>query len=240
MSQKQTSLCAKELRELFTKATKETGWDPPEEFPGRIEGPFFPDPENIFKAFELIAPNEVKYLILGQDPYFSEYGPVEARKPDAIGLSFLINPDREEQPPSSFQALSGAGKLFPAWEIYKTKKLEDWVRIVKDKKILLLNAALTVPRAPNTKTGKQAGEHNKIWCCFMVEIIKQVIKRSPEAKLYAFGVVAKDVICQAMSLAGKYHFCNHPARPSKSFKEFWYSSAGEGLSNLLYAPPEEH
>lgn len=45
-------------------------------------GPVYPHPKNIFRAFELTPFDDVKVVILGQDPY---HGPKQA-----IGLSFAV------------------------------------------------------------------------------------------------------------------------------------------------------
>lgn len=223
-----------DLRQYF-EAAKAKGWTAialPDN--GELGAHVFPNPENIFRALEIVPPSEVQYVILGQDPYFTEYGPLDSKYPDATGIAFLIDPERgDSAPPKSFREFSEKGTLFPLWEIYRKRTLQEWIKVLKKRKILLLNAALTVPRVPNSR-GKQAGEHIKFWRSFMANILAQVIQKSPDVKMYAFGVEAKHVICEAMELAGKFHFCSHPARNSQSFNDFWVEgNAGHNLSNLL-------
>lgn len=225
---------------LFMKA-KEKGWKVPNNcFPKEIAGDFFPDPECIFRAFTLVGPSDVEYVIVGQDPYFTTHSSRDGHKniPDAIGIAFLIDPDRDsnEPPPPSFQFFEG--RLFPEWGEYQSvfssrEALEQWIA---QKKVLFLNAALTVPRPASGVTKKRqavAGQHLKHWRGFVAEMVKQVIEERPCAKLYAFGVGARNVICDGMELAGKFHSCHHPAAHSNSFNEFWAKANAGKLKDAL-------
>lgn len=54
----------------------------------------FPFPENLFKAFELCQPNDVKVWIQGQDPYPGHFKSKDgSQTPFAMGLSFSVHPD---------------------------------------------------------------------------------------------------------------------------------------------------
>ena len=104
-------------------------------------GPVYPHPKNIFRAFELTPFDEVKVVILGQDPY---HGPKQA-----IGLSFAVE-DGMTVPPSLrniYKELeSDLGK--PA---LGSGNLSRWAR----QGVLLLNATLTVrARSANSHQGK--------------------------------------------------------------------------------------
>ncbi len=101
----------------------------------------YPHPKNIFRAFELTPFDEVKVVILGQDPY---HGPKQA-----IGLSFAVE-DGMTVPPSLrniYKELeSDLGK--PA---LGSGNLSRWAR----QGVLLLNATLTVrARSANSHQGK--------------------------------------------------------------------------------------
>lgn len=55
----------------------------------------YPNPKNIFKAFDACPFNTVKVVILGQDPYHGEG--------QANGLSFAVNPNIDIPPlPSKY------------------------------------------------------------------------------------------------------------------------------------------
>ena len=112
----------------------------------------YPSGANIFKAFDLTPWDELKVVILGQDPY---HGPGQA-----MGLSFSV-PDGVALPPSlrniykelhdewfeNYQLWSPLIKNNTiSWDL--TRRAEQWV--------LLLNSILTV------RAG-EAASHSKIW-----------------------------------------------------------------------------
>lgn len=100
----------------------------------------FPPAKLIFNAFDQCPFDQLKVVILGQDPY---HGPGQAH-----GLCFSVN-DGIDFPPSLrniFKELNGdLGKAIPA-----SGNLTDWAR----QGVLLLNATLTV-------RAHQAGSHQK-------------------------------------------------------------------------------
>jgi uracil-DNA glycosylase len=103
----------------------------------------YPPAKLIFNAFDQCPFNQLKAVILGQDPY---HGPGQAH-----GLCFSVN-DGIPFPPSLrniFKELQNdVGK-----EIPRTGNLTDWAK----QGVLLLNATLTV-------RANQAGSHqNKGW-----------------------------------------------------------------------------
>jgi uracil-DNA glycosylase len=112
----------------------------------------FPPGQRIFAAFDSTPFDEVKVVLLGQDPY---HGPGQAH-----GLCFSV-PDGVRQPPSLiniFQELrNDLGIPVPV-----SGNLEKWAR----NGVLLLNATLTV-------RANQAGSHqHKGWEEFTDAVIK--------------------------------------------------------------------
>ena len=65
-----------------------------------IKTDVFPEKKNVFKAFELTPLDQVKVVLLGQDPYYQ-------RKPNghpkAQGLSFSVSKDDEIPPVLSIE-----------------------------------------------------------------------------------------------------------------------------------------
>lgn len=104
------------------------------------EKAIYPPPKQIFHAFEMCPFDQVKVVILGQDPY---HGPGQA-----MGLCFSVN-DGVPVPPSLQniykEIKSDLGKPIPA-----TGNLDRWAR----QGVLLLNATLTVE-------AHKAGSHQK-------------------------------------------------------------------------------
>ncbi|MBQ4480424.1 MAG: uracil-DNA glycosylase [Victivallales bacterium] len=91
----------------------------------------YPPPGQIFRALELVAPEEVRAVILGQDPYH-EPG-------QAMGLAFAVPSECKKLPPSLKNILkeyaADLGRPLPA-----QPDLTKWAR----QGVLLLNTILSV------------------------------------------------------------------------------------------------
>ncbi len=104
----------------------------------------YPDPQNYFLALNLVNPEKVKVVILGQDPYHGEG--------QAHGLCFSV-PESLRLPPSlrnifkELQADLGS-------EIPKTGNLTRWA----EQGVLLLNSVLTVEKDKAASHQKQGWE----------------------------------------------------------------------------------
>ena len=105
----------------------------------------YPSEELIFNAFNLCPFNNVKVVILGQDPYY--------KKEQAMGLSFSV-PDGVKLPPSLRKIYkeihSDLGKPIPT-----SGDLTRWAK----QGVLLLNATLTV-RAHEANSHQALGWQN--------------------------------------------------------------------------------
>jgi len=117
----------------------------------------FPHPKNIFKAFELTPVNDVKVIILGQDPY---HGADQAH-----GLAFSVQ-ENIKIPPS----LSNIYKeLYDDLNIpiKRSGNLEYWAK----QGVLLLNSVLTV------ESGKANSHKNIGWEKFTESVISLISKK---------------------------------------------------------------
>lgn len=121
----------------------------------------YPPGSQIFNAFSLTPFNNVKVVILGQDPY---HGPNQAH-----GLSFSV-PDGIPAPPS----LKNIYKEIESdlgIKITKNGNLENWAK----QGVFLLNAVLTVRASEPTS-------HSRIgWTEFTDAVIKAISDRSGRA-----------------------------------------------------------
>jgi len=114
----------------------------------------YPPQESIFEALNRCAFNEVRVVIIGQDPY---HGPGQAH-----GLCFSVN--ESVKPPPSLVTIfketkSDTGRAMPA-----NGNLTRWA----DQGVLLLNAVLTV-------RAHEAGSHQKKgWEHFTDEVIREI------------------------------------------------------------------
>ena len=130
----------------------------------------FPPAGQIFNAFNTCPFNNVKVVILGQDPY---HGPGQAH-----GLCFSVN-DGIQFPPSLqniFKEItSDLGIPAP-----KTGNLTRWA----EQGVLLLNATLTV-------RASQAGSHQgKGWEEFTDAVIKTISKKAENVVFILWGSYA--------------------------------------------------
>ena len=115
----------------------------------------YPDRKNIYQAFDLTPFDNIKVVILGQDPY---HGPNQAH-----GFTFSVQPNAKFPPSlrNMYQELEddiGCHRVSP--------HLQDWAR----EGVLLLNTVLTVRQG-------EAHSHRDIgWETFTDEVIEAVSK----------------------------------------------------------------
>lgn len=131
----------------------------------------FPKGSQIFAAFDHCSFDDVKVVIIGQDPY---HGPGQAN-----GLCFSVN-DGIAHPPSLINIFreieADLGIPYP-----KTGNLERWA----DQGVLLLNATLTV-------RAHQAGSHqNRGWENFTDAVIQKVSDEKEHVVFMLWGGYAK-------------------------------------------------
>jgi uracil-DNA glycosylase len=151
----------------------------------------FPPGSKIFSAFDYTSFENVKVVLLGQDPYHGEG--------QAHGLSFSV-PDGIKPPPSlmnMFKELQ-ADCGFP---IPKKGNLEKWAK----QGVLLLNATLTVQ-------ANNAGSHQgKGWEKFTDAVIKTISDKKKGVIFLLWGNLAKK---KAELIDQSKHFVLTAAHPS--------------------------
>lgn len=151
----------------------------------------YPEGKNIFRAFELCPFDEVKVVILGQDPY---HGAGQAN-----GLCFSVN-DGVALPPSLQNIYK---EIEDDLQISMPKKgnLDNWSR----QGVMLLNATLTV-RA-NT-----AGSHQKKgWEEFTDAVVKAISDQKEHIVFLLWGKYAQE---KGNIIDRKKHFVLSAAHPS--------------------------
>jgi len=217
------------LMALYKRKAIPKGWKmmPPDNFPADISEDIFPCPKNIFRALELISPACVKFIILGQDPYYSCTSGI----PDATGVAFAINRNSSTRRHSLTRLMK---KIYPKGQ--ENPELTDWV---ERRGVLLLNAALTVP-AGNVR--RAAGVHLRagIWAKFVTSIIAQVRDANPEATLIVWGKGTKRVLADILRNES-FVWADHPCASTTgndSFNEFWNSEPGLSLCMIPRHTPE--
>lgn len=132
--------------------------------------PIEPSPEKVFRCFKRTKAEDLKVVILGQDPYFDG---------SATGLAFANAADRKVLSPSLKVIKDSVLSLVDSKEspIFDST-LESWA----EQGILLLNSALTVRRG-------EPGSHMKAWKPF-IERLLVAISAQTNACFLLFGKTA--------------------------------------------------
>ncbi|NQN51097.1 uracil-DNA glycosylase [Streptococcus suis] len=132
-------------------------------------GTIYPPREKIFAAIQTTDLEEVKVVILGQDPY---HGPGQAQ-----GLSFSV-PNSVPAPPSLQNILK---ELTDDIGVKQDHDLTAWA----EQGVLLLNACLTVP------AGQANGHAGQIWEPFTDAVIKVVNSLDQPVVYILWGAYAR-------------------------------------------------
>lgn len=131
----------------------------------------YPHSSNWFRAFELTPLEEVKVVILGQDPY---HGPNQAH-----GLCFSVQPGVPVPPSLAniYKELATDVGFTPV----NHGNLETWAR----QGVLLLNTVLTVEQ------GRAASHRGKGWERFTDRVIETVSEQAPPCVFMLWGSHAR-------------------------------------------------
>ncbi|MBP9669283.1 MAG: uracil-DNA glycosylase [Candidatus Pacebacteria bacterium] len=131
----------------------------------------FPSPKNVFRAFDLCPFNEVKVVILGQDPY---HGPKQAH-----GLSFSV--EGGVRNPPSLQNIFKEIAADVGHPVNQDGDLTRWAQ----QGVLLINATLTVRRG-------EAGSHQgKGWEAFTDAAIQVLSEKREHIVFLLWGNYAR-------------------------------------------------
>ena len=152
----------------------------------------YPEKENLFRAFQLCDYNDLKVVIIAQDPYHN--------KDAATGLCFA-NPDEYTKISPSLRNIirEVENECQETYTGFNTD-LEHWAK----QGVLLLNTALTVEQG-------QPGSHLAQWAFFTKAVISIIAHNNPGTifmlwgkKAQAFATPSMDEHCHVLKAA-------HPA-----------------------------
>lgn len=150
----------------------------------------FPKYENIFNALRYTDYDEVKVVILGQDPYHGEN--------EAHGLAFSVL-EGVKRPPSLNNIFK---ELYSDLGIVRTSNnLSDWAQ----QGVLLLNTVLTVEK------DKAFSHRNHGWEIFTDKIIEELNKREEPIIFVLWGNPARS---KKALITNKKHIIIESAHPS--------------------------
>jgi uracil-DNA glycosylase len=166
---------------------------------------FTPVIKDLFRAFELTPVNEVKVIIIGQDPY-PQIG-------IANGIAFCNANKPDNKMEASLRYITEAvyRTVYNSDEEYAlTNDLSRWSK----QGILMLNTALT------TEVGK-IGVHQELWKPFTQHVI-DVIANSNTALIWAFlGKAAQQYADLVPDIAHHKLFVSHPASAAYAKQKQW-------------------
>ncbi|MGY0407924.1 MAG: uracil-DNA glycosylase [Polaribacter sp.] len=172
----------------------------------------YPKGQDIFAAFDFCSFDDLKVVLIGQDPY---HGPNQAN-----GLCFSVK-DGISHPPSLiniFKEIStDLEKEYP-----QSGNLEKWAK----QGVLLLNATLTV-------SAHEAGSHQKKgWETFTDEVIKQISDTKENIIFLLWGGFAKKK--GKLIDKTKHHVLEsgHPS-PLSANRGYWFGNKHFSKTNLF-------
>jgi uracil-DNA glycosylase len=172
----------------------------------------YPPGPRIFSAFEFTPFNDVRVVILGQDPY---HGPGQAN-----GLCFSVS-DGIPPPPSLLNIFkemkSDLGTPMPA-----SGNLEKWAR----QGVLLLNATLTV------RAGQAGSHQNRGWEQFTNAVIRTLSKQKEGLIFVLWGRYAQ---AKEPLIDTTRHFVLKSAHPSplSAYNGFFGSAPFSKINDIL-------
>lgn len=154
----------------------------------------YPEDKNIMSALQLVAPDDVKVLILGQDPYH--------QPGQATGTAFSVN-DGITSPPSLrnifTELVDDCTTNYP-----QTSNLAPWAK----QGVLLLNTSLTVEHG-------KPGSHADVWLSVTKAIIITILNTNKPLVILCWSSPAINLIndCMAQS-TGSNNFILKSTHPS--------------------------
>lgn len=172
----------------------------------------FPPGNLIFNAFEKCPLDQLKVVIIGQDPYHNYH--------QANGLCFSVN-DGIVHPPSLINIFkeieTDVNKPYP-----KSGNLERWA----EQGVFLLNATLTV-------RAHEAGSHQKQgWETFTDAVIKTISEQKEGVVFLLWGGFAKK---KAKLIDAKKHHIltsGHPS-PLSANRGYWFGNKHFSNTNAI-------
>ncbi|GAL68776.1 uracil-DNA glycosylase [Jejuia pallidilutea] len=172
----------------------------------------FPPGQEIFNAFNYCHFNDVKVVIIGQDPY---HGPGQAN-----GLCFSVK-DGVTHPPSLINIFkeieNDLGVSYP-----KSGDLSRWAK----QGVLLLNATLTV-------RAHEAGSHQKKgWETFTDAVIKTINAKKNNVVFLLWGGYAKQKVKLIDGAKHDILTSGHPS-PLSANRGYWFGNKHFSKTNDL-------
>ncbi len=179
----------------------------------------YPPPHKVLRAFYTLSPNDIKVVILGQDPYHNG---------NATGLCFDVKTHQKINPSlkNIYKELASCG--FPQTQ-------DGNLSWLVEKGVLLLNTALTVEKG-------MPGSHAKEWSDFSTKIIRYITSTKAGIVWLLMGSHAQSYIEHISSGKPQKVFkTSHPSpfsahRSSKDSPAFLGSNVFKKIAHELDEP----
>lgn len=172
----------------------------------------YPNQNQIYSAFNYCSFDEIKVVIIGQDPYHG--------KNQANGLCFSVN-DGTNFPPSLINIFKEI-KIDLGQEIPKSGNLEHWAK----QGVLLLNSILTVKE-------NQAGSHQKNgWEKFTDAVIQTISDKRENIIFLLWGGYAKKKGAKIDTNKHKILTTGHPS-PLSANRGYWFGNKHFSKTNAI-------
>lgn len=169
-----------------------------------------PEPHHIFRALELTPRNQVRVIILGQDPYHTPGR--------ATGLAFSFPPNtapRDSLKNILMEVAADTGMPPPSGD------LSGWAR----QGVLLLNTALTVP------IGKPNGHKHLGWNALIQQILAAVTSDGPKA-FVLWGLPAQK-LCEGLPKDRHLVLSGPHPSPLSAYRGFFGSRPFSAINEWL-------
>lgn len=170
----------------------------------------YPDESLTFHAFDVTPFEQLKVVILGQDPYHDEG--------QAHGLCFSV-PDGKALPPS-LQNIFKEIKKDLGINIPESGNLERWA----SQGVLLLNATLTV------EAHKAASHQNKGWEIFTDSVIQEISNHKKDIVFLLWGNYAKQKVKLIDTNKHLVLMSGHPS-PLSANRGLWFGNKHFSATN---------
>ena len=136
---------------------------------------FNPKLGRVFRALDMVAPDKIKVVILGQDP--------TPQPGKATGLAFSLQPTEDAREVATVFNVLMELKLEGFQTNLKNGDLTPWVA----QGVFLLNSALTVPH-------NRAGAHLPLWKPFMRLLITYINEKASSSAWMVWGKQALEIL----------------------------------------------
>ena len=182
------------------------------------EGEVYPPYPEVYRALSLVSPDDVKCIIIGQDPYF--------HLGQADGLAFSVK-DGVRFPPSLRNIVEELQTEFG----YEIPYSGDLTPLAK-RGVLLWNTFLTV------EEGKPLSHKDFGWSTFTEHLLSKLNERNPSVVYLLWGNFAKDVFSKTRHEGIDFIECAHPS-PLSANRGFFGSDCFKKVNEKLKAKGKE-